>query len=95
MHDINDPKWQQINTIPIFNIMNVRGYNVVIQNNIRTFLYSEDIAREAGLTRDSKSGHPESWMPDSKEYEIIRRSTFEKYLNEEFEKLKEINPSLD
>ena len=30
MHDINDPKWQQINTIPIFNIMNVRGYNVVI-----------------------------------------------------------------
>jgi len=34
-------------------------------------------------------------MPDSKEYEIIRRSTFEKYLNEEFEKLKEINPSLD
>ena len=41
----------KINTIPIFDIMNVKGYCVYIEGVIRTFVYAADIAREAGLVQ--------------------------------------------
>lgn len=42
-----------MNTIPIFNVLNVRGYCVYIEGILRTFVFAEDIAREAGISTSS------------------------------------------
>ena len=38
--------------VPIFNIMNVRGYCIAYDGKILTFVFAADIAREGGLIQD-------------------------------------------
>lgn len=84
-----------MNTIPIFNVLNVRGYCVYIDGILRTFIFAEDIAREAGLTKITtrydrplapRSGRQDSNVPisGSNEYyqqEDIRWQRFNEYVN--------------
>ena len=79
---INPNIIEGINTIPIFDVMNVRGYCVYIEGILRTFIYAEDIAREAGLVRErSKTVSAQMWAEKTYTYEGIRWDRFNHYLN--------------
>lgn len=90
MFNIND-----IDQINIFDIINVRGYCVWINGVLRTFVRTEDIARESGLTKEntksytSNNGHVEEYR-----YETIRWDRFESYMNDAINMLKSINPDI-
>lgn len=67
--------------------MSVRGYCVYIEGVLRTFVYAEDIAREAGITRMTKGRYfyDDSYPTDGiTEYAVIRWDRFNKYVNLSF-----------
>lgn len=71
-----------MNTIPIFNVLNVRGYCVYIDGILRTFIFAEDIAREAGMMRErSKTVSAHNWAEKTYTYEGIRWDRFNHYVN--------------
>ena len=87
----------QINNIPIFNIQNVRGYCIIYENNIKTFVYAEDIAREGGLVSKSKgryAGCATSCTTDVPIYDSIRWDYFNDYVNDVIDSFKRINPEV-
>lgn len=71
-----------MNTIPIFNVLNVRGYCVYIDGILRTFIFAEDIAREAGIITPSTYSKI-GVNGDTKIYEktAIRWDRFNHYIN--------------
>ena len=92
----------KINTIPIFDVMNVRGYCVYIEGVLRTFVYAEDIAREAGLIRNKTYYNlpRQSTTPTSggnQEYyqqEEIRWDRFNEYVHLSIESFSRLNPDI-
>ena len=92
---MNQDMINKINKIPIFDIMNVKGYCVYIEGVIRTFVYAADIAREAGMTSQTSYNYigPTSG-PKTYEHEKIRWDRFNHYVNLSLESFSRINPSI-
>ena len=88
----------KINRIPIFDIMNVKGYCVYIEGVIRTFVYAADIAREAGLITEhsySKEFRTTSGTKNvSYTHDMIRWDRFNHYVNLSLDSFSRINPSI-
>jgi hypothetical protein len=86
----------KINTIPIFDVMNIRGYCVYIEGVLRTFVFAEDIAREAGLTRINKKTYaPTSVRADEEyEYETTLWQRFNEYVHLSIESFSRLNPDI-
>lgn len=91
----------QINQIPIFNIMSVRGYCVNINGTLRTFVFAEDIAREGGLSRIKIDYRRPLNAPDNSgaeqeyyQYETIRWKEFNKYVNDSMKAFENIAPDV-
>jgi len=75
-----------MNTIPIFNVLNVRGYCVYIDGILRTFIFAEDIAREGGIITPSNSSvvdSSENYVTGDVNYKYytIRWDRFNHYVN--------------
>lgn len=83
----------KINTIPIFDIMSVRGYCVYLEGVIRTFVYAADIAREAGIVTETK-GKETSYATSGITYESIRWDRFNNYVNMSLPAIQQENLSL-
>lgn len=90
MFNIND-----IDQISILNVMTVRGYCVWINGILRTFVCTEDIARESGLTKENtKSYAPNNGRVGEYSYETIRWDRFESYMNDAINMLKSLNSDI-
>ena len=86
---------EKINRIPIFDIMNVKGYCVYIEGVIRTFVYAADIAREAGMTSQTSYNYIGTTSgPKTYEHEKIRWDRFNHYVNLSLDSFSRINPSI-
>ena len=71
----------KINTIPIFDIMNVKGYCVYIEGVIRTFVYAADIAREAGLIQVNNKSYASTSGRIETSYDSIKWDRFNNYMS--------------
>lgn len=98
---MNQEILEKINRVPIFDIMNVRGYCVCIDGVIRTFVFAADIAREAGLLRTKTYYDREKPMcptsgaqPEYYIHDIIRWDKFNQYVNLSLESFTRINPPI-
>jgi len=94
---MNQDMINKINRIPIFDIMNVKGYIQVINNRECIYVYATDIARGSGLVfQDNKDYiHKKITATSCSNFtETIRWQTVEKYFNEAIEDLKDFNPFL-
>ena len=84
----------KINTIPIFDIMNVKGYCVYIEGVIRTFVYAADIAREAGLIQVNNKSYASTSGRIETSYDSIKWDRFNNYVNMSMPAIQQENPSL-
>lgn len=79
-------------TLNILDLMNVKCWCKLLNNTIVAYVSTLDIARGAGLTKKSVSGHhydngrPTSWTPIM--YEVVRWKTLEQYYFEVVEEMK-------
>ena len=92
---------EEINNIPIFDVMNVKGYCIVYDTQIKTFVFAADIAREGGLSRiKTYLDRPRDMPPTSggqpEYYELyeIRWDRFNQYIEESIETYRRINPEV-
>ena len=93
-----------INTIPIFNIDNVRGKCIVTPNgNIQSLVLADDIAREGGLLNPSVKIRATSGTKNNEQirdtyvtkiysYQTIIWNRFNKYLNDSIPSIQQYNP---
>ena len=95
--------------IPIFDIMNVKGYCISYNGKILTFVFASDIAREGGLIYErlhyerpiqgdaTKLMYDTSVVHSKQGYykqDEIKWSRFNKYLNDTIEIAKQKNPEI-
>lgn len=105
---LNDSILNKINQIPIFDVMQVKGYCVNIEGILRTFVFAEDIAREAGLVYEANKNYirkkiiatsgdkniiPQLPVIPSMNHEI-RWNRFNEYINMVMPIIQQENPSL-
>ena len=89
-----------INTIPIFNIDNVRGKCIVTPNgNIQSLVLADDIAREGGLIYDNKAYNPKNQnnfrtVLSENIYKYIKWNRFNQYANDSISSIQQYNPSI-
>ena len=83
-----------INTIPIFDVMSVRGYCVYIEGVLRTFVYAEDIAREAGLVQTNNKTYASTSGRIDTSYDSIKWKRFNEYVHLSIESFSRLNPDI-
>ena len=96
-----------INTIPIFNIENVRGKCIVTPNgNIQSLVLADDIAREGGLVKENTKGYvPKDGCANNRNfvpkvgrnfytYDAILWFRFNQYTNDSIPSIQQYNPSI-
>ena len=84
----------KINRVPIFDIMNVKGYCVYIEGVLRTFVFAQDIAREAGLIQINNKNYTSTSGRIETSYVSLKWDRFNHYVNMSIESFKRINPSI-
>ena len=82
----------EINEIPIFDVMDVKGYCIVYDSQIKTFVFAADIAREGGLIFDQEQTNCAT--SGTITYKKIRWNRFNEYVNDSIEYYKKVAPDV-
>lgn len=90
---VNNEIIEGINRINLLGVLNVRGYCIIIEGRLITYVMAADVAVGAGLNRiNTKTTRQLVGAQESTySYESIRWDTVEEYFNQAVEEIKEYN----